>query len=588
MLYLHVMKNIITYLFLSLCANCASAQVVLDWQKFYGGSSVDYASSILSTADGGYILSGNVQSNDGDVTDKHIGILANDDCWITKLSATGTIEWSRSLGGDGSDRSYNIIQTADGGYITVASTNSTNGDVSQALGYYDIWVVKLTATGAIEWERSYGGSATDEAGYIAQTADGGYIIGGQTRSIDGDATGHPLVNQDCFVLKITATGNVEWKKIYGGGGEEYTLKIRQTADGGYILCAITNSNDGDIIGSHNLFEGWIVKLNATGNMEWSKCIGGTGSDVIYDIRQTPDMGYIAVGSGESTDGDFTGSHGSEDAIIVKLNAAGDVEWKKIVGGKSDDVIRSVALTADGGYMTLGKASSIEGDLSAAVGQGKRIWLAKFSATGTLLWNGRYGSGEIVDDGLCLEQTDGGFIATGHMVLSLSSMPGYHGSYDIWVAKFNICSLAAPVVTVSSGVLSAPLGYASYQWNNEATGYITGATNATYTPVVPGTYNVVVTDAADCSAMSGNYTFTLDVPAVTANKFVGIYPNPARVNDIVRTTDVCNITVVNAYGQVVFQQNSTDIIRLSAFAPGIYYVKLEARDGTASVTHLSLY
>src|SRR5690606_33017833 len=164
----------------------------------------DAANSIQQTADGGYIAAGSSSSNDGDVT----GNNGDDDFWILKLNTTGNIEWQKSMGGSANDRPYSIQQTEDGGYIVAGSSSSNNGDVSGNHGNTDYWVVKLNTVGEITWQKSLGGSSLDIARSIRQTADGGYIVAGNSRSLDGDVTGNNG-EFDYWVVKLNSSGTIE-------------------------------------------------------------------------------------------------------------------------------------------------------------------------------------------------------------------------------------------------------------------------------------------------------------------------------------------------------------------------------------------
>ena len=112
----------------------------IEWQKCLGGTDNDEAKSIQQTSDGGYIVAGETWSNDGDVSGNH----GNSDYWVVKLNSSGDIEWQKCLGGTVKDIAKTIQQTSDGGFIVAGYTNSNDGDVSGIHGdYYDFWVVKL-------------------------------------------------------------------------------------------------------------------------------------------------------------------------------------------------------------------------------------------------------------------------------------------------------------------------------------------------------------------------------------------------------------------------------------------------------------
>jgi len=173
--------------------------------------------------------------------------------------AQPTIEWQKSLGGLGSDNSYSIQQTNDGGYIVSGVSDSNDGDVSGNHGNTDFWVVKLTSIGTIEWQKSLGGSNSDQARSIQQTNDGGYIVTGESDSNDGDVSGNHG-SQDIWVVKLNFTGTIEWQKSIGGTESESTSSIQKTNDGGYIVAGGSSSNDGDVSGNHGDVDCWLVKL----------------------------------------------------------------------------------------------------------------------------------------------------------------------------------------------------------------------------------------------------------------------------------------------------------------------------------------
>ena len=304
---------------------------MVEWHRLLGGSGGEVASSITQTSDGGYIVAGACTSNDRDVTGHHEP-LYNYDIWIVKLTNTGVIQWQKSLGGSESDGANSIIQTSDGGFIVAGSSESDDGDVtghhrtsdsSDHFNYSDFWVVKLTSTGQIEWEKSLGGGYDDVAKSIIQTSEGGYIVAGSSESDDGEVTGHHGAYRlaDYWIVKLTNTGEIEWRKSLGGSGGEVANSIAQTSDGGYIVAGWSWSNDGDVSGIYLHVNYWVVKLSNTGGIEWQKMLGGTGDDRANSIAQTSDGGYIVAGWSWSVDGNITEHRGAADFWIVKLAPA---------------------------------------------------------------------------------------------------------------------------------------------------------------------------------------------------------------------------------------------------------------------------
>ncbi|GHS95363.1 hypothetical protein AGMMS50276_10670 [Synergistales bacterium] len=287
------------------------------WQKSLGGSSRDYATSIQQTSDGGYIVAGLSSSKDGDVTGNH----GYSDYWIVKLDSTGGIVWQKSLGGSGYDEAFSIQQTSDGGYIVAGRSNSNDGDVTDHHGDNDYWIVRLNSTGGIVWQKSLDWAGSDAGYSIQQTSDGGYIVAGDSfrpyYSNRGDISGYHGLS-DYWIVKLDSTGDIVWQKSLGGSGIDRAFSIQQTSDGGYVVAGESDSNDGDVTGNHGDNDYWIVRLNSTGGIVWQKSLGGSGYDVTHSIQQTSDGGYIVAGYSNSNDGDVTGNHGNYDYWIVKL------------------------------------------------------------------------------------------------------------------------------------------------------------------------------------------------------------------------------------------------------------------------------
>ena len=324
----------------------------IEWQKCLGGSSFDYGSSIEQTSDGGYIVSGGSYSIDGNVTGNH----GSQDSWVVKLDKSGEVVWQKCLGGSSSDYGGSIKQTSDGGYIVAGFSNSNDGNVTGNHGSQDSWVVKLDESGDVVWQKCLGGSSSDYVHNIEQTSDGGYIVVGFSNSNDGNVTGNHG-GKDSWVVKLDTSGNVVWQKCLGGSSSDFGSSIEQTSDGGYIVAGGSNSTDGNVTGNHGSQDSWVVKLDTSGDVVWQKCLGGSSSESANSIEQTSDGGYIVSGYSNSNDGNVTGNHGSQDSWVVKLDKSGDVVWQKCLGGSSIDYGNGIKQTSDGGYIVAGYSGS---------------------------------------------------------------------------------------------------------------------------------------------------------------------------------------------------------------------------------------
>jgi hypothetical protein len=419
-------------LFSLLFTAAATAQApAIDWKKALGGTNAEEAYCIQQTADGGYIVAGNTKSYDGDVVGNHGGY---SDAWIVKISGAGELQWQKSLGGTGEDAAYSIGLTSDGGYIVGGFTTSTDGDIVANHGQFDAWVIKLSSSGDIEWQKTIGGTSDEWIKSIQQTADGGYVFAGYAHSISGDIPTY-IGNTEAWVMKLSATGTIEWQKALGGVAYDRLYHIRQTADGGYVTVGFTNSLHADGLETYGDYDGCVTKLSASGIIQWQKGLGGTADDYAFDVQQTSDNGYIVAGSTESNDFQVSGNHGYEDAWIVKLSGTGELQWQKTFGGTDDDRPYCIRQISDGNYIFAGQTWSADGDITLNQGWTDG-WIVKISDSGSLLWQktiGSYGIDTIQD----IKPTDDGrYIVAGYANSFDGDVAGNHGSYDAWVVKLD--------------------------------------------------------------------------------------------------------------------------------------------------------
>jgi Secretion system C-terminal sorting domain len=438
------MKKYFLILLLAFLSASSFAQApAIEWQKSFGGSATDYAKVIRQTFDGGYIVAGLSNSFDGDVTGNH----GSYDFWIVKVSASGILQWQKSLGGLNYEVANSIQQTFDSGYIIAGSSNSNDGDVTGNHGSYDYWVVKLSVTGSIQWQKSFGGTGNDVANSVQQTADSGYIVAGYTNSNDGDVTGYHG-NQDCWIVKLSNTGSLQWQRSLGGTSPDAAYSIQQTSDGGFIVAGFSASNDGDVSVNHGNQDFWVVKLSTLGGIQWQKSLGGTGFDVAAFIQQTLEGGYIVAGYSNSNDGDVTGNHGGYDYWVIKLSATGIVQWQKSLGGSGFEEAYTFLQTSDSAYVIAGYSSSSDGDVTLNQGQDD-YWLVKLSPAGNMVWQKSMG-GSGTDMAYSIEQaTDGSYIISGASYSTDGDCTGNHGGCDYWIVKLKSQVSVNPVNNNSS-------------------------------------------------------------------------------------------------------------------------------------------
>ncbi len=442
-------RHILLLIHLFLVSVAFSQAPTIEWQKSLGGTNVDKSRDIRQTSDGGYIVTGHSRSTDGDVNNVSKGGI---DTWLVKLNASGTISWQASLGGSNNDYGQSTVETSDHGYVMVGYTFSTDGDFSGSHGMSDVIVAKYDMNGNLIWKKTLGGSNDDGANSIQQTSDGGYILSGFSASNNGDVTKNNGA-RDFWIIKLDVSGNIIWQKSYGGNSSDNAFSAKQTDDGGYIVAGHTQSLNGDVVGNHGDYDYWVLKLDALGNITWKKCLGGLGAEYGYSIDIAPDGGYIVCGSSTSNgSGDVTSNHGGSDCWIVKLSATGTIQWQKSLGGSGDDASNTINKTLEGGYVVSAFSNSNNGDVSGNHGD-YDIWLFKLSVTGSLEWQKSLGGSLSENSGFLTSYSqtkDCGFIISVGSTSNDGDVSGNHGNFDLWVVKMSsICTPpAAPTGNTS--------------------------------------------------------------------------------------------------------------------------------------------
>jgi len=425
-----IMKKILLFSFL-LFVILLPAQPSIQWQKSYGGSKDDGGSFIQQTSDGGYVAIGSTRSTDGDVPS---GLHGLSDIWVIKTDELGNIQWQKLLGGNSFEEGFSIQQTSDGGYIFAGSTLSNNGDVSGNHGGWDCWVVKLSPTGTILWQRALGGSLEDRAYSLTLTTDGGCIMAGYSASNDGDVSGNHG-SFDYWVVKLSDAGILEWQKTYGGTGDDEAYCIIQTNDGGYAVMGATFSNDDDVSDNNGTIDFWMLKIDNAGAIEWQRALGGSGADDGRLVIQTSDGGYLVGGREGSGNGQVVGDYDRTDFWIVKLSANGDFQWQKPLGGNAEDIPTGMLETSDGGYIINGITESTDGDVLDNDGIWD-IWLVKVNGSGVVQWQKTIGGTQFDYPTNITPTSEGGFAIVGFSDSNDEEITGNHGKYDLFIIKLS--------------------------------------------------------------------------------------------------------------------------------------------------------
>ena len=362
---------------------------------------------------------------------------------IDPIELNLAVAFAKNLGGSDADEGTAIVSANDGGYVIVGSTKSTNGDITDKTSDdTDVWVLKTDAQGVTQWSNTFGGTGEDKATSIEKTADGGYVISAFTRSSDGDISSGNAGFNDLWIIKISGGGNLQWEKTYGYSGNDLAYKVVPTSDGGYLLLGVLDvsasggeGNVGRSSGNHAGGDYWVLKLDATGEREWSRYYGGSFTDTAYDAVETASGGFIITGTSDSQDVDITDNIGEYDYWILNINADGDIIWKKNFGGSEIDLVYAMTKTNDGNYLLVGDTRSNDGNVDTLIGNAD-VWALKFNDSGAIIWAKTYGGTQFESARDVVALTDGTFAIAASSRSNDVNLTGNYGVNDAWLLRID--------------------------------------------------------------------------------------------------------------------------------------------------------
>ncbi len=246
------------------CSNNGGADVfvlkldsngTIEQQQLYGGENDDRALSIQQTSDNGFIVFGSSNSQLANCTNH-----GDYDFYALKLDEACNITWQQMYGGSSREWGFSIEQTADGGYIACGLSDSTDIAGCSSYGDWDSYVIKLDSNGNLLWQKKFGGSSMDLSYEIKQTTEGYIALGGSWSDDIQNCTNHG--ERDYYLFKIDSTGAVEWQKLYGGSKIDYASSFDLTSDGGLIISGGSGSKNIPGVTNQGEWDVFIIKLKA--------------------------------------------------------------------------------------------------------------------------------------------------------------------------------------------------------------------------------------------------------------------------------------------------------------------------------------
>jgi uncharacterized repeat protein (TIGR01451 family) len=364
-------------------------------------------------------------------------------CFLSSIicySQSPGVRWNKTVRTftDG-EAFFDIKATPDRGYIAVGADSGWSYFKplikEKRLSSADLGLIsKLDSAGNVIWTRSVNGFLV-EFSSVALSGDGGYVAVGHCADVQ------PLDTSKFYIVKVNAQGNIVWEKKYGGTLMDDAVNIIRTSTGsGFVVVGNTRSNDGDVTGNHGPFNTsdiWMMKIDNTGNIVWKKCFGGSGEDFATCVIETPDKYFFVTGKSNSIDGDLNGNNGGMDAFLFKTDSLGNTALRAHYGGVNDDEFKSFVHSADSTLTIVGYTKS-----AAILSNGYKgaydLWFAKISLAGgnlgTMIMSKGFG-GSQDDIGMSIIKTqDNGFVISGYTESNNNDVVGHSGLADSWLIK----------------------------------------------------------------------------------------------------------------------------------------------------------
>ena len=250
-----------------------------------------------------------------------------------------------------------VSQIADGGYIAVGYSGSSDGDMAgltKATWDTSAIIVKYDSNGVVVWKKCFGGTRQDVFYAVTQTSDGAFVAVGSSLSMNYDMAGllHGTDYMDAISVKYDANGNILWKQSFGGVSADSFWDVTADDNGGFVAVGTTDSRGGDvpIPPEDTTHHAIMVHYDSNGNRDWINMFGlnwsNGGSSIFRGVSRTPDGGFVAAGA--CTAGTYTNLGWAvlrkQDGIVFKYDASGNLVWRQaFIGTAAEEFVKVSAM-----------------------------------------------------------------------------------------------------------------------------------------------------------------------------------------------------------------------------------------------------
>jgi putative intracellular protease/amidase len=499
--------------------------LITEWNRTYGDEFAQGIYRILNTGDNGYVYCGYTYSD------------GNKDALIGKVDLDGNPIFAENIGLSGREVANSIALTSDEGYIITGYTTSS-------LSQKNVFVAKADINGNVDWMNNYGGDLADEGLGIIQTSDGGYLVAGYTFS-------NSLGESDVYVLKLDATGSVEWSDNYGGELYERAYDCMEVEDG-YLVVGGTES-----FGAGNM-DVYLIKLDFDGNLEWQQTFGGGGINYEKGVQMILTQDDHILIQGLKTTAKY---------FVVKSDLEGNLVWNKTYGDATmHDMPGGIAECENGDILLTGCEFNAEN-------QKQDAFFLRTNKDGIVKWE-QYVELEGVDK-LNSILSDGNYIVAAGYTNSDGA-----GSFDNWILKIeepfyvdffaNKSGGLDPVTVEFTDMSSGQVEY--WEWDFDDDGWIdSNERNPTFTYTEPGIFDVklIVSNGVETDTLVKENLIRVisnDIEEVEKREQIIIYPNPVSESTVIEVNikEESELSIYDQLGNIINQRT---------LKSGIYYYPL---------------
>lgn len=286
------------------------------WKKTFGYAGSDYGTQLLATSEGGYLIVGVLDVTASKGLGNQMGKHAGGDFWVLKVDSQGALQWRNYFGGLQSDTPYGVAEDKEGGYWIVGTTDSSDTDISQNLGSYDAWVVRLDETGNKIWERTLGGAQIDAAYDLVFKPDGSALVVGDSRST-GHTKGTNRGGADLWIWTLSPSGELLEEHNFGGSNFDAGRAVFPLSNQHWLVGGHSRSEDGDLDTNKGQNDAWTLVLSQNAaRITWQQTIGGSQIEVLNDVTELANGSLVSVGETNSSDGALSQNQGFNDLLLI--------------------------------------------------------------------------------------------------------------------------------------------------------------------------------------------------------------------------------------------------------------------------------